>query len=318
MASINGINCTDVERAIIKTMHLKSEESYSEYSKCIYQSTDNIRGIINTAENIDKCLIPTGSGECAIELATFGSEVFTYDINFLSEYIQELRIAGIKKLDYSDFIKFFIGIEPKKFFSEEIYSDMRSSLSDKARTYFDTLFNIYSPKEIVARFLDIDYQDIISTANSALNGAKHYFSFYHEDGFYTAKELDLLNKIHFIQTDILNIRDTIYDKENDFDLICFSNILLFLDSDEQNEFYNLLENYFYLKLKDYGTIVNYFHSFGGETRNGFISGNISEYQMRRELDAFRLSLLSDTFVDIGEGHNGIGYYNNDVIHLIKK
>ncbi len=301
-------------------MHQNFDTAFGDYAQAIFMCTDKMSVLLDIMGNVKKCMIPASSGEGAIEFAAKGIDVYTYDINNLSYYAEQLRIAATMALEYKEFLSFFFRFEEKEILAEKYYIKLRDDLSLRAKFLLDRLFSSTSGEEILIKLFDI-----VRLCPSFLNRPEHYMKMAHslfavnrEEGFYEAKKVDLQGKIHFAQFDILDIDSSKYKNERDFEMIFFSNILYSLQYEDKLKFIRMLNNEYLKYLKEGGSLINYFHSITGLPRH---LGSEEEYQLYDSLRTMELQLLgniSDDFYEIGEGMNGMGLYRDDVVHLIKK
>ncbi|MDE6141925.1 MAG: hypothetical protein K2G03_04920, partial [Bacilli bacterium] len=67
-----------------------------------------------------------------------------------------------------------------------------------------------------------------------------------------------------------------------------------------------------------GALINYFHSMDGLPRHLEFRQAWMDYYNLRSDEMQLLSNLSKEFYEIGEGVNGMGLYQNDIVHLIKR
>lgn len=91
---------------------IKNNISYGnkDYSPIILFSNENGKAK-NNIFNYEgkKVLCPTASGDQYLTAKFYNAkEIITYDINKLTKYITDLKIASIKALDYEEFLLFMI------------------------------------------------------------------------------------------------------------------------------------------------------------------------------------------------------------------
>lgn len=95
----------------------------------------------------DRVLVITSAGCNALDYALVGpAHVYAVDMNPRQNSLLELKIAGIRKLEFEDFFQFFgSGHHPR---ADSIYrSTLRSSLSDWAKNYWDRWIKFFdSPR----------------------------------------------------------------------------------------------------------------------------------------------------------------------------
>ncbi|MCH5167041.1 MAG: hypothetical protein J1F35_04025 [Erysipelotrichales bacterium] len=305
----------EVKYLVNKTMHLKDCQGYKKYQKCIFSTTDNVAKIVENIENPKKCLIPVSSGENSIELARRSIDVYSYDLNALSYFPQQLRIASMQKLEYDKFMNYLMGVGEDELLSYKIYCDIRSCLSEEARLYFDKLYDRFTPSQIFEMLFDVSYEYVTNYTENRVKLSKEFLPFYNEKEFYEAKDIDFQSKIRFCQCNILDLATSEYKDERNFDLAFFSNILLYLSEKEEEKFYSLMEEYYQEILSPSGALVNIFHNMAGPTARCSIN---FFYIIERDRQLQRLKDISDEVVDNGLSHNTLGDRANDIIHLVRK
>ena len=112
--------------------------------KSIYAfTTENIAGYFPRLQfNEADALVVAGSGDQTINACMLGAKSVTcYDINPRALCFTELKIAGLRQLDRTSFLAFFE--QGERAMEPQVYEALRPSLSDDARTLFDTLYVQY-------------------------------------------------------------------------------------------------------------------------------------------------------------------------------
>lgn len=298
----------------------KDKKAFGEYCQSVFICTDKIPVILEILKDVKKCMIPTSSGESSIEMASKGIDVYTYDISATSYYTQQLRIAATKMLEYKEFLSFFYMFESQEILSEKYYEKLRESLQPRAQCLLDRMFSSMEGVEILDKLYDILRlcPTFLDRPGHYMDIAKSMFSVNNEDGFYRAKEADLQNKIHYAQFDILDLARSDYIDQKGFDMVFFSNILYSLPLEEKIAFIHMLDEFYIEYLKVGGSLVNYFHSMDGLPRHLELKQEDIDYHNVRSEELEILSELSSEFYEIGQGINGQGLYQNDIVHLIKR
>lgn len=313
----------DKERALKDLENIlkrKDKKAFGEYCQAIFICTDKLPIILDILDNVKRCMIPTSSGETSIELATKGIDVYTYDISATSYYTQQLRIAATKMLEYKEFLAFFYMFESDEILEEKYYEKLRCALKPRAQCLLDKMFSSMEGVEILDKLYDILRlcPTFLNRPGHYMDMAKEMFSVNNEEGFYQAKMVDLQNKIHYAQLDILDLARSDYKDQRDFDMVFFSNILYSLPLEEKITFFHMLEDFYIEYLSVGGALVNYFHSMDGLPRHLELKQEDVEYNDIRSEELDVLSEISSEFYEIGQGINGQGLYQNDIVHLIKR
>ena len=107
-----------------------------------YSCWEDIQVIQNALKiNSDDIILSITSAGCNILnfLLYNPKKIFSIDYNPYQNYLLELKIEAIKKLDYKEFLE-FLGISPSNN-AVEIYRSIRSQLDNKTRLFWDSKTN---------------------------------------------------------------------------------------------------------------------------------------------------------------------------------
>ncbi|MDD4406870.1 MAG: DUF3419 family protein [Bacilli bacterium] len=211
-------NDIDISIYMIKNNISYGIENYS--SLCLF-SNENGQAKDNIFNYKDKkILCPTASGDQYL-IAKFydAREIITYDINKLSKYITELKIASIKALSYEEFLLFLfprlLGKDNKFFLSKIILK--------KVVPYLDKNDNIYW-NEIISFASKNGYNKFIDKDNECYNEdeIKRECIFYSNYYSFNILKQKLLNdsNFDFINKDIRELKI-----DGSFDIVDLSNIM---------------------------------------------------------------------------------------------
>jgi S-adenosylmethionine-diacylglycerol 3-amino-3-carboxypropyl transferase len=97
----------------------------------------------------DRVLVITSAGCNALDYALLGARVMAVDANPRQTYLLELKLAGIKALDFESFFTLFgMGGGQR---APEIYRAMRPELSSEARSFWDRESRLFDPHGIGGR-----------------------------------------------------------------------------------------------------------------------------------------------------------------------
>lgn len=264
----------------------ESRKRFSKYSKMYIMTTENIDGYYKYFDFKDKkVLVPTSSFDHALNAILKGaSEVDTFDINRLSFYISNLKLAAVKSLTYNEFINFFLSDNP---FNYETYIKICQYLDNDIIDYFNTIYKHfnYNGKIIKDSFLfHHGHKNLIKDNTYLLN-----------NNYDILKEKVKNTKIVFINTSLLKLRKKINKK---YDLIFLSNI-----SDYAKSFFkeNYLEKYFNFiknnisKLLNKGGIIQlaYIYDYGAD---GQVRSDINIEEKRKEVltEEFEVKTIPST------------------------
>jgi S-adenosylmethionine-diacylglycerol 3-amino-3-carboxypropyl transferase len=97
----------------------------------------------------DRLLVITSAGCNALDYALLGTRVLAVDANPRQTYLLELKLAGIRALDFESFFTLFgLGGGTK---AREIYAAMRPELSLGARAFWDRESRLFDPDRLGGR-----------------------------------------------------------------------------------------------------------------------------------------------------------------------
>lgn len=224
---------------IKQTLKLKDEtrKRFSKYSKMYIMTTENIDGYYKNFDFKNKTVLTvTSSYDHALNAILYGAKkVKTFDINRLSYYIANLKLAAVKTLDYNEYIEYFLSNQA---FNYKTYKKIQTNLNKKVAKYFDKIYKYfeYNGKAIKESFLFHHGHKNYKEDNTYL---------LNENNYKTLKKKIKNIEVEFINTSILKIvKQTKKDK---YDIIILSNI-----SDYAKNIFkkNYLKQYFNFIKKD--------------------------------------------------------------------
>lgn len=182
-----------------------------------------------------KVLCPTASGDQYLTAKFYNAkEIITYDINKLTKYITDLKIASIKALDYEEFLLFMIpnllGRPNEYFLSEKLLKKVSLYLNVDNITYWN---------EIISSASKNGYNSLIELDNACYkeDDIKRECLFYSIPESYKILKRKLL-KESFYEVTFSDIREL--KLSDSFDIIDLSNIIssMIIES-----FYNEIYDY---------------------------------------------------------------------------
>ena len=92
----------------------------------------------------DRVLAITSAGCNVLDYALRGARVLAVDGNPRQNHLLELKLAGIRTLDYDDFFALFgIGASPRAL---ELYARLRDRLSEGAQALWDRAIRLFDPR----------------------------------------------------------------------------------------------------------------------------------------------------------------------------
>lgn len=259
----NNIN---IDEAITQSIKLSNqpieavEKNFTNYSPIYIAPTSNIIDTIGLYDNVESALTVGSSGSFPYELALNGTKkIDCFDKNILQYLFFELIDAGIKNLDYNQFINNFTAMmlnsrsqDYSLMFSDDLFFDVLPQVKEPAREYWRNLF-----------FYD-DMRNFLITNLFRVNHPIYveylelFSSIYQEDKYYKLQELLRSDKVS-IDYHICDITEI--DKEfegNSYDLVVFDNILQYYKSiaglSTHNKAHDFIQNQVIPMLTDDGKI----------------------------------------------------------------
>lgn len=164
-------------------------------------------------------LCPTSSGDHFLNLALEGAtDITCFDINRLSKYYQELKIALIKRLDYSDFENILL--------SNDIYTclityfsnndvQFKKDLKESVYEFWSNVVKQYEINSIMSHDVQVD----------AYWNNKYLLN---EKNYYQLKNRLKTVKLRYLDCDLKNLNKITHEK---YDYIFTSNIFYYLMKD---------------------------------------------------------------------------------------
>src|SRR5215831_18072793 len=92
----------------------------------------------------DRVIVITSAGCNALDYALTGARVVAVDANPRQNHLLELKLAGIRSLDFEAFFELF-GCGSSKH-AREIYAAVRPELPDAARAFWDRHVELFVPE----------------------------------------------------------------------------------------------------------------------------------------------------------------------------
>ena len=231
---------------IKKAQELINKKSYSYFDKYarLYPITNecvkDYTHLFNGQKNV---LSVIGSGDQILEMINkdiFNIDIF--DINHLTYYYLNLKIAGIKALSNEEYIELFVKRDIT-FYSHSLYLKLRPYLNLRNQVFWDYLIK----KNGIYKVFRGNLFYLFDPNN------KLYLSYINEDTFNNLKE-----KIGYIKLNYYfnNIEQLLLDNFKKYDLIYLSNIIEHqMSVNEHPEIVNkFLHNF---NLEENGLIINY-------------------------------------------------------------
>lgn len=234
----NGVSRIDSDGKVIYFEEYDSVYPYNNEDINYYYSNFNYNGSI---------LAVASSGDHMLHSILAGSDDITlFDINKLTKYYCNLKLAGAKMLTYEEFFEFF-GKENSSapnFICRNLYEKLKPALSNEDKYYWDSLYNnnLINKKRRERLFNLIS----IPSCNA----------YYEKDKFYELQKILIKKeiKIKFIHSNVLDLPNHL-DKNKKYTSIFLSNIVSYMYDDNLEFFINLVRYELYNMLDKDGLIA---------------------------------------------------------------
>lgn len=203
---------------LIKTINGFNELNcdFTEYDKVYKFTTENIKEYYNKLDFVGKDILTVcSSGDHAINAFIKGAaNIDLFDINKLTKYYTDYKIAAIKALNYDEFFD-----TDQLIYSPELYKKIRENLSHDNKYYFDVLYKFhYSRINSFLYFRVLRYPEYNYYYNKKIyKELKEKIYDFKYDQFYHCNVIDLLNLVNktydiILLSNISNYASGIYNK----------------------------------------------------------------------------------------------------------
>lgn len=271
------------------------KKEYQKNCRPLYLFTNENLNAITQKINLENKKIITvcaSSDQYFNFLLQNASEIATFDINKLTEYLFYFKKAAIINLDYNDFNEFLLPQRPfkKYILDKSIYQKIKKDMPDYVEHFWDELFKMYSSKELFNSNLFFDNKKNIKQAK---NNNKYLEN---EENYLLLKnKLKSISKLVFYN---INIFDNFINEEKKYDFIYLSNILDDIPANSKKEFLERLKfivNNISNNLKEDGMIaLNYLFAYLDdywENTNNYIKKIVKEDLITNQKKLFDYMLI---------------------------
>ena len=232
-----------------------------KYSTIDTFSHENLTEVCNIIDLKDKNILSTAcSGDQYINfMLNNAKKVDTFDINIFNNYYQNLKIEALKKLNYNDFLSFFVYHK----FDKETYMRFNEDLDMDTKLLFDVVFKYNDKKSIYYSnlFRKNDETQIVTFKNN---------DYLRKQKYEIAQEKIIDKKCNFSLNIIEKIPYNFYEK---YDVIYLSNLIKNLNyaisKENLNKYHDYIVNKLSRFLTDNGQIISYIPEY-----NDYILSNI--------------------------------------------
>ncbi len=255
-------------------------EKFNKLSKIYSFTTENISGYFETLNFLNKnVLTVAASGDHIINAIYCGAKnVIGFDVNYLALVFTELKLIALEKLEYNEFLEFFLINEKndieknKKALSYEIYfNKLRQSLSNNGKENLDILYKTFNNNGYELR------NSYVFNNKYDNNYLKIFSNLYlkNETEYNKAKQKIKDKEIILINSGYKEINVNKLPKLESYDIILMSNI-----SDYIKDIYSVKSNYLELYIKD---IIHNFKFKNNKIVCAYLY-NIKQEKYRSEID----------------------------------
>ena len=228
-------------------------EAYTNVSSIYKFSNENITSYFSHLKNKENVLTVIGGGSQVLNGILAGTRNFDcFDISIFPEYYLYLQIASVLALTKEEYLEYYFSDDRDILFCDELYDKISSKLSEKYKSFWDTLYMFDDGIDIYNSML-FKY-DLFFKKNIIENNP------YLQENNYEKLKFILQTECIKINTFVADITKVSFSKS--YDLINLSNILTYYFKDI-NEYISFLKNNFLLN--DGGEIINYFFHLNKET-----------------------------------------------------
>lgn len=201
----------------------------TEYSKCFLNTSENIKGYMKYLDgDYKKALLPTSSGDHILEAMLSGiTDITCYDINNLAKYFAKLKLGAIKSLSKEEFLNYMY----EDLLNKEVLNYIKDNLDDNTYLFWNELFNRSSKEDIYYRLFRLmgiydNRGNVINDTEFSKYCAERFTTYLDDNNYKTVQEQLGNTKIKYIDSDILNLNDSL---DNTYDLINLTNIYEYIN-----------------------------------------------------------------------------------------
>ena len=201
-------------------------EICTEYSKCFFNTSENIKGYMKYLNgNYKKALLPTSSGDHILETMLNGiTDITCYDINNLAKYFAKLKLGAIKSLSKEKFLHYMY---------EDILNYIKDNLDDNTYLFWNEMFNRCRKEDIYFRLFRLmgiydNNRNVINNTDFSKYCAEKFVTYLDENNYKVVQEKLENTQIKYIDGNILDIASSLNDT---YDLINLTNIYEYINDD---------------------------------------------------------------------------------------
>lgn len=273
----------DINKCIKEAIELierpKSESAYrfNEYDSIYAFTNENIKDYYQYFNYDNSTLSITSSGDHMLHSVLGGSKrIVLFDINKLTKFYVELKVAAIKELKYADFIKYFFSLDFLHLptLDYEIFSKFSKALPCQSFEFWNSLY------EYKQSFTLNDLYNLFS-----LPAQIELCAYYDLQEYKRLSKLLLDVELEFIDCNLFDITKHVNEQ---FSTIFLSNVFSYLEKSARDNFFNFI-------LNDLNKILD-------------INGMIQYSYNYKYFNSQFMNYNGDGFFEIGNSEFNIGIY----------
>lgn len=234
----NGRSYFDSNNKYINFMRYDSIYPYNNEGIKYYYADQNYDGNILTVAS---------SGDHMLHSILMGAtDITLFDINRLTKYYCNLKLAGVRTLSYNDFFSFFgkKTNEAPALYNIDLYEKVREAMNQDDRFYWDSLYDNGICDINVRRRL---FNLVSDPSANAYYDLEKYIEL-------SMMAIENFTEPKFIESDILCLPDFL-EPEKTYSCVFLSNISDYLVGDKLDKYAQVVSKDLYTRLDDGGSIV---------------------------------------------------------------
>ena len=247
---------SDIKKAIELIDNRRIRTNYNTMFDNIYSFTnENTKEALKEINlNNKKCLTVLGSSDQALEMCQKGaSAITTFDINPLTKYYLNLKVAALKaNLSLDEYLEYFCYTDMRnivnyKAFNNKTFLKIKEYLDGDSYIFWNKLYKKYSDNPHMIRYKDglfKEDENIYSILKTTIN-------YLNDDNYEKLKHNIENTNINFINSNIKEICNELNEK---YDFIYLSNIIQYTSRIFKNNITNTKQKTIY-ELEQYKNLI---------------------------------------------------------------
>ena len=250
--------------SLILNQKVATNISFGNVSPIYFQTNENIGDMFKHTNAVKgRVLSVTGSGDIPLELASRGAEVVDcIDLNILTKFMLELKIASVKALSQLEFFNFYDENNEADFLNKTIYEEtLRSHLSNESQMFWDYVYDFLGSQ--YSTTTEIVNSDLFYRCGNIYPSASRQNTFLRSDNFQKLQQRITTVQFNFINESITVLSTSLCQQP--YNLIYLSNAPDYIFSRNHNFDFESFHHYIDKKLRtiltDEGQIITYLYRY---------------------------------------------------------